>query len=95
MELLNSMNFSSFYFKEFEFWDAFCPKYNWVAPESGATTGKGYLKTTWDRATSIHAINFRLVFQMLRHNVFFLPYCIFPYATSYVFFLHYVIEFVT
>ena len=46
-------------FKEFEFWDEFCPKYNWVAPESGATTGSGYLKTHWDRATSLHAINFR------------------------------------
>jgi len=44
---------------EFEFWDEFCPKYNWVAPESGATTGSGYLKTHWDRTTSIHAINFR------------------------------------
>jgi hypothetical protein len=44
---------------EFEFWDEFCPKYNWVAPESGATTGSGYLKTHWDRATSLHAINFR------------------------------------
>merc|ERR1712176_455803 len=44
---------------EFQFWDEFCPKYNWVAPESGATTGSGYLKTHWDRATSIHAINFR------------------------------------
>ena len=54
------MTFSNFNFKVFEFWDSFCPKYNWVAPESGATTGNGYLKTTWDRATSIHAINFRL-----------------------------------
>lgn len=44
---------------EFTLWDQFCPKYNWVAPESGATTGSGYLKTHWDRATSIHAINFR------------------------------------
>ena len=47
------------FFQEFEFWDEFCPKYNWVAPESGATTGSGYLKTHWNRATSIHAINFR------------------------------------
>jgi len=44
---------------QFEFWDEFCPKYNWVAPESGATTGNGYLKAHWDRASSLHRINFR------------------------------------
>jgi len=44
---------------EFQFWDEFCPLYNWVAPESGASTGNGYLKTHWDRASSLHAINFR------------------------------------
>ena len=55
------------FFQEFEFWDEFCPKYNWVAPESGATTGSGYLKTHWDRLTSIHAINFRIFFKMTQN----------------------------
>ena len=40
-------------------WDNFCPKFDWVAPESGTTTGNGYLKKHWNRETSIHAINFR------------------------------------
>ena len=33
--------------------------FDWVAPESGAITGSGYLKKYWNRETSIHAINFR------------------------------------
>ena len=50
---------TNLYIKEFEFWDYFCPLYNSVAPESGGNTGNGYLKTFWDKSTSIHAINFR------------------------------------
>ena len=42
-----------------ELWDNFCPLFEWVAPESGTQTGNGYLKKHWNRATSIHAINFR------------------------------------
>jgi len=44
---------------ELKLWDNFCPLFDWVAPESGATTGSGYLKKHWNRESSIHAINFR------------------------------------
>ena len=44
-------------------WDEFCPAYtSWVGPESGgAGTGTGYLKETWDQASSLHSIHFRQV----------------------------------
>ena len=45
--------------QELKLWEKFCPLYDWVAPESDATTGSGYLKKHWNRETSIHAINFR------------------------------------
>jgi len=44
---------------ELKLWDNFCPLFDWVAPESGADTGSGYLKKYWNRESSIHAINFR------------------------------------
>ena len=51
-----------------EFWNEFCPQYDWVAPEVVDDTaawladdnqGFGYLKVAWDRQSSIHSINFR------------------------------------
>ena len=54
-------------FKEFVFFDNFCPKYpDWVAPNpphaSGdATKQTGYLKETWDKKTSLHKVHFRFV----------------------------------
>ena len=51
-----------------EFWNEFCPRFDWVAPEvvadtaawnADATKGFGYLKVAWDRKSSIQAINFR------------------------------------
>lgn len=41
---------------QFVFFDEFCPLYpDWVAPNGAA----GYLKETWDRASSLHAVHFR------------------------------------
>ena len=54
-----------------EFWDQFCPNFDWVAPEvvanittwlDDANQGFGYLKVAWDRQSSIHSINFRNIF---------------------------------
>jgi len=44
-------------------WSEFCPAFtSWVGPESSATgTGTGYLKETWDQASSLHSIHFRQV----------------------------------
>ena len=44
-------------------WGEFCPAFtSWVGPESGgAGTGTGYLKETWDQASSLHSIHFRQV----------------------------------
>ena len=65
-----------------EFWNEFCPKFDWVAPEVVTDTsdwladgnrGFGYLKVAWDRQSSIHSINFRNIFannsiiKFLRH----------------------------
>ena len=46
-----------------EFWNEFCPKFDWVAPEVVADTSTGnalgYLKVVWDRKRSLHSVNFR------------------------------------
>ena len=55
-----------------EFWDQFCPLFDWVAPEvvpdttawfDDANQGFGYLKVAWDRQSSIHSINFRKIYR--------------------------------
>ena len=60
-----------------EFWDEFCPKFDWVAPEVVADTnawlndadkGFGYLKVAWNRTNSIHSINFRNVLRI--HSIY-------------------------
>jgi len=44
---------------EFLFWDSFCSKYpSWVGPNPASVTG-GYLKETWEGASSLHAVHFR------------------------------------
>ena len=46
-----------------DFWNEFCPQFDWVAPEVVADTatdgGLGYLKAVWDRKRSLHSVNFR------------------------------------
>lgn len=43
----------------FVFWDEFCSKYpTWVGPNP-ASTANGYLKETWEGASSLHAVHFR------------------------------------
>ena len=48
-----------------DFWDEFCPKFDWVAPEvvADASTdgGLGYLKYVWNRSQSLHHVNFRKI----------------------------------
>ena len=45
------------------FWNEFCPQFDWVAPEVVTDTatdgGLGYLKAVWDRKRSLHSVNFR------------------------------------
>ena len=68
-----------------EFWNEFCPKFDWVAPEVVADTaawntdanqGFGYLKVAWDRKSSIQAINFRNISTNIIHFLLHIIYII-------------------